>query len=212
MKTVGEILRNERLKKKLALSEVEGATKIKVRFLEALEKNDFSKIAEATVVRGFIKNYAEFLGLSSRDLLAIFRRDFIEDEKGKILPRGVYEPLYQPNFSWTPKLTIGFGVGALFFILATYLAFQLLGFLGSPPLEIYSPANRESLKTNEVRIQGKTSPDAVVFINGEMALVLADGSFEKTLALSPGENKILIEALSRRGKKTKIERTIYFGP
>jgi cytoskeletal protein RodZ len=205
MKTVGEILRNERLGKKLALSEVEGATKIKVRFLEALEKNDFSEIAEATVVRGFIKNYAEYLGLSSHDLLAIFRRDFIEDKKGQILPRGVYEPLLKPKFSWTPKMTVAASLTALFLVLAIYLSFQLFGFLGTPPLEIYSPKNSETFKIEEIKIQGKTSIDATVLVNGEMILVLTDGSFEKTVALSPGENKILIEASSRRGRKTAKE-------
>lgn len=210
MKTVGEILRNERLKKKLALSEVEGATKIKVRFLEALERNDFSKIADATIVKGFIKNYAEYLGLSSRDLLAIFRRDFIEDKKGQILPRGVYEPLYQPKFSWTPKMTVAASLIALFLILAIYLSFQLFGFLGAPSLEIYSPKNKESVKETEINIQGKTNPDATVSVNGEIILVLTDGSFEKTVTLSAGENKFLIEAVSRRGKKSLKEVVVRY--
>lgn len=201
MKTVGEILKETREKKQINLSEVEKVTKIRKHFLEALEKNDFSEIAEATVVRGFIKNYAEFLGLSSRDLLAIFRRDFIEDKKGQILPRGVYEPLYQPKFSWTPKLTIIFSVAALFLVLTVYLSFQLFGLLAAPSLEIYSPKNRESVKETEIKIQGKTSPDATVSINGEMILVSPSGSFEKNVTLSSGENKILIEATSRRGKK-----------
>lgn len=210
MKTVGEILRNERLKKKLALSEVEGATKIKVRFLEALERNDFSKIADATIVKGFIKNYAEYLGLSSRDLLAIFRRDFIEDKKGQILPRGVYEPLYSSKFSWTPKMTVAASLIALFLILAIYLSFQLFGFLGAPSLEIYSPKNKESVKETEINIQGKTNPDATVSVNGEIILVLTDGSFEKTVTLSAGENKFLIEAVSRRGKKSLKEVVVRY--
>ena len=62
MKTVGEILKETREKKSLNLCEVEKAIKIKERLLFALEKNDFAKIADATIVKGFIKNYAEFLG------------------------------------------------------------------------------------------------------------------------------------------------------
>lgn len=212
MKSVGEILREAREKAGVDFSEVEKATKIRKHFLEALEKNDFGKIAEATIVRGFIKNYGEYLGLSSRDLLAIFRRDFIEDKKGQILPRGVYEPLYQPKFSWTPKLTIAFSIGSLFLILVFYLSFQLFRLLGAPRLEVYSPSNGESFKVNEAEVWGKTGSDAVVTINGEMVLVLEDGSFKKNVRFLTGENKILIEAISRRGKKTKIEKTVYFSP
>lgn len=210
MKTVGEILTETREKKGISFPEVEKATKIKVRFLEALERNDFSKIADATIVKGFIKNYAEYLGLSSRDLLAIFRRDFIEDKKGQILPRGVYEPLYQPKFSWTPKMTVAASLIALFLILAIYLSFQLFGFLGAPSLEIYSPKNKESVKETEINIQGKTNPDATVSVNGEIILVLTDGSFEKTVTLSAGENKFLIEAVSRRGKKSLKEVVVRY--
>ncbi|PJE67826.1 hypothetical protein COU95_00290 [Candidatus Shapirobacteria bacterium CG10_big_fil_rev_8_21_14_0_10_40_9] len=212
MKTVGEILKEAREKKEISLSEVEKATKIKVRFLESLEKNDFSKISEATVTKGLIKNYAEYLGLSSGDILAVFRRDFIEDKKGQILPRGLYKPLSQPKLAWTPKLTVMVSVGILFLIIASYLTVQLFGLLGSPPLEIYSPKNKEIVKVEEINIQGKTSSDAVVFINGEMAEIGSDGSFEKTVTLSPGENKFQIEAVSRRGKRIKLERVILFSP
>jgi len=212
MKTVGEILKEAREKKGISLSEVEKATKIKVRFLESLEKNDFSKISEATVTKGLIKNYAEYLGLSSGDILAVFRRDFIEDKKGQILPRGLYKPLSQPKLAWTPKLTVMVSVGILFLIIASYLTVQLFGLLGSPPLEIYSPKNKEIVKVEEINIQGKTSSDAVVFINGEMAEIGSDGSFEKTVTLSPGENKFQIEAVSRRGKRIKLERVILFSP
>jgi len=212
MKTVGEILKEAREKKEISLSEVEKATKIKVRFLESLEKNDFSKISEATVTKGLIKNYAEYLGLSSGDILAVFRRDFIEDKKGQILPRGLYKPLSQPKLAWTPKLTVVVSVGILFLIIASYLTVQLFGLLGSPPLEIYSPKNKEIVKVEEINIQGKTSSDAVVFINGEMAEIGSDGSFEKTVTLSPGENKFQIEAVSRRGKRIKLERVILFSP
>lgn len=205
MRTVGEILKTTREQKNIALAEVEKTTKIKVNFLEILEKNDFGKINDATVVRGFIKNYAEYLGLSSKNILAIFRRDFAENKKGQILPRGVYEPLDQPKFSWTPKLTIAVSLGFVFLLLVFYLAFQVFSLLGAPSLGVSFPQEGEVFRINEIVMRGKTSHDATVAVNGEMALVLNDGSFEKTVHLSQGENKFFIEATSRRGKKTVRE-------
>lgn len=210
MKTVGEILKETREKKSLNLGEVEKAIKIKERLLFALEKNDFAKIADATIVKGFIKNYAEFLGLSSHDVLAIFRRDFIEDKKGQILPRGVYEPLNQSKISWTPRLTIILGSALILLVILYYFGIQILNLFGAPSLEITAPPPNVSVKIDKVRIQGKTNPDAVILINGELALVSNDGVFEKVINLLPGENKVLLEAISRRDKKTSKEITINY--
>lgn len=209
MRTVGEILKETREARKIDLDEVEKITKIKVGLLGALEKNEFAKFTDATIVKGFIKNYAEFLGLSSQDLLAIFRRDFIEDKKGQILPRGVYEPLYQPKFSWTPKLTIGVSVGVLILVFVAYLTIQLVRLLGVPPLEIFSPKNGESSRTGEVVVGGKTTSDAVIQVDGEIVSVSRDGLFEKKVKLMQGENKIIVEAISRRGKKTTKEIIVF---
>jgi len=209
MKTVGEILKETREKKGFSLLDVEKATKIRGRFLEYLEKNEFSKIAESTIVKGFIKNYAEFLGLSSSDLLAIFRRDFLEDEKGHILPRGIYEPLDQSKFSWTPKLTAFVFGGIVFLGFILYLSFQVFLFFGAPPLDIYSPKDGETFRNAEIKVKGKTNPNAAISINGEMTFIYPDGSFEKSVVLLPGENKIIFEAVSPRGKKTEKEKTVF---
>lgn len=212
MKTVGEILKETREKKNLSLSEVEKATKIKERALAYLEKNEFAKIAEGTIVKGFIKNYAEYLGLPPADVLAVFRRDFIEDKKGQIIPRGVYEPLNTPKIVWTPKLTVLMSLAALFFGIILYFASQFLGFLGNPSLSIVKPQDGERVKIDKIKVVGKTNADNIVLVNREMALVSSDGSFEKNISLLSGGNRIQVEAISRRGKKVTETREVFFEP
>lgn len=211
MRTVGEILRNKRLEKKLDLSGAEKATKIRAKYLEAIEKNRFSSIpGGATVIKGFIKNYSEFLGLSFGDLLAIFRRDFIEGKKGQIIPRGYLEPLGRSGFFWTPKLTIIFVLAMLVVILGFYLFSQYSLFLGAPPLNLSSPREEEVVSQPFVEIIGKTDPDATLYVNGEVKTVFADGSFKETVMLTLGENEITVEAVSRRNKKTRIIRKVKY--
>lgn len=125
MKSVGEILRNERLGKKLALSEVEGVTKIKREFLEAIENNDFQKISSEVAARGFIKNYAEFLGLSSKPILAIFKRDFTKDKKE-------ITSLYKSGFHWTPKMTLILIISIFALLLIIYLGWQYFSLVNTP--------------------------------------------------------------------------------
>ncbi len=212
MKTVGEILRETRERKKISLLEAEKATKIKARFLEALERNDFSEINEATVIKGFIKNYAEYLGLSSFEVMAVFRRDFAENKDGQILPHGLYKPLSQVKSIWTPRHTFGLLIGFIFLSLIGYLLFHFFGFFSPPLLEIYSPLEGEVLESSEVIVKGKVDPDASVSINGDLAFVFGDGSFEKKISLSKGKNKILVEAVSRQGRKNTKEITVEIRP
>jgi transcriptional regulator with XRE-family HTH domain len=67
---LGQILRAEREKKGLSLSEVAEGTRVKVQVLEALEINDFRNMPATVYAKGFIKLYAEFLGLDSAPLIA----------------------------------------------------------------------------------------------------------------------------------------------
>lgn len=211
MKTVGEILKEARIKKGITLADVAIATKIRLNLLELIEENKFHKIAEGTVVKGLVKNYAEYLDLSSRDMMAIFRRDFLEDKKGQILLRGTYEPLGKGGFAWTPRLSVFFGGLILMLILAFYFLIQIVALLGAPSLKIESPADKSTTSETSIEVKGKTGTDNVIYINGEIVSTAADGSFKEMVVLSQGDNKIKIEAVSRRGKKTTKEITVNSG-
>ena len=101
MRTVGEILKKSRLKKKIALQEIEERTKIRKEYLLALEKDHYQNLPPATYIQGFIKNYSQVLGLNPEPLLAIFRRDF----KGRTKKISNLEELAK-GFRWTPRLTL----------------------------------------------------------------------------------------------------------
>lgn len=212
MKTVGEILKEAREKKSLSISIVEKEIKIKEKALVALENNKFSQIAEGTIVKGFIKNYAEYLGLSSAAVLAVFRRDFIEDKKGQIIPRGVYEPLNTPKVAWTPKVTVIASLAILLMAIMAYFTIQFLGIFGNPSLVVTKPQEGEKVKIDKIKVTGKTDTDNIVLVNNEMALVSSDGSFEKNISLMSGNNRIQVEAISRRGKKIIEYREVTFEP
>ncbi|MEZ4594120.1 MAG: helix-turn-helix domain-containing protein [Chloroflexota bacterium] len=66
---LGHILREARETKGYTLREVQDKTRINSRFLEALEMGDFDRLPTPTHVRGFLRNYARFLGLEPEPLL-----------------------------------------------------------------------------------------------------------------------------------------------
>jgi len=68
--TVGQYLRQEREKRKITLDSVAKVTRITKENLEALEKDEFQAISAPVIVRGFLRNYAIYLGLDPQELVA----------------------------------------------------------------------------------------------------------------------------------------------
>jgi len=63
MTSFGEDLRRERELREISLREVSDATKINFRFLEALEHNDFAHLPGGLFNRGFVRAYAQYIGV-----------------------------------------------------------------------------------------------------------------------------------------------------
>src|SRR5580658_5848487 len=63
MPAFGENLRREREMRGVSLEEISSATKISLRFLEAVEREDFAKLPGGIFSRSFIRSYARYLGL-----------------------------------------------------------------------------------------------------------------------------------------------------
>jgi len=66
---LGEILRQERERKGITLEQAAEDTRIRERFLAALESGDHRSLPGAVYTKGFLRNYADYLDLSSAELL-----------------------------------------------------------------------------------------------------------------------------------------------
>lgn len=70
---VGTILREARNRRKVELSEVEAATRIRLRYLRAIEAEEWDVLPGGFYTRGFIRTYASFLGLDGERLVEDYR-------------------------------------------------------------------------------------------------------------------------------------------
>lgn len=209
MRTVGQVLRQEREKKFYTLDEIEKATKIRKSLLEALEDGQYPKLPPATFVQGFIKNYARFLKLDSDKLLAIYRREFSE---GKHPPRVLEvftNPVDQRKFRLTPTKVLGSVILALIIIFFVYLWFEYRFLVGGPFLEVSQPPDQLNAASSQVIVVGRTDPEAKVAINNQEIRVDLAGKFSQEIKLSSDINNIEIIATSKTGQITKISRTVF---
>ncbi len=80
-RSFGEDLRRERELRQISLREVAEATKINLRFLEALENNDFEVLPGGFFVRGFIKSYARHIGISEEAMVNAYLMEMSQQRK-----------------------------------------------------------------------------------------------------------------------------------
>jgi helix-turn-helix protein len=88
---IGNTLREARSRRKVDLLDVEAAIKIRVRYLRAMENEEWDALPGGAYTRGFIRTYASYLGLDGERLADDYRRSFAPDG-GERVPKRV-EPV-----------------------------------------------------------------------------------------------------------------------
>lgn len=104
---VGTILREARNRRKVELSEVEAATRIRFRFLRAIEDEEWDVLPGGVYTRGFIRTYASFLGLDGDRLVSDYR------ESVEPWHRTAEAPQSQPGDQGPSSGSRGFALGAV---------------------------------------------------------------------------------------------------
>jgi len=74
MESIGETLREARHQRHASLEDASRATRIKMDILEQLEADEFDRLAAPTYTKGFLRLYAEYLGLDSQSLVDAYLR------------------------------------------------------------------------------------------------------------------------------------------
>ncbi len=203
MKTIGNLLKDARVKKRFSLAKLEGETKIKKNFIKAVEDENWKALPDYPVVVGFVKNIANYLGVKERSAVALLRRDY-PPQNLSINPK----PDVSRQFVWSPKMTFIVGVAIVIALILGYLGFQYAGFISPPPLSLTQPQEGQVVGSGSVIVAGKTKPEATVKANNQPILVNEDGTFSAEVEIFKGTSEIVVEATSRSGKQTVLRRNI----
>src|SRR5690606_24437222 len=73
MPEIGPTLREARMRARIDITEVEEATKIRAKYLRAIENEEWGLLPGSTFIKSFIREYAEFLGLDARALVEEYK-------------------------------------------------------------------------------------------------------------------------------------------
>jgi cytoskeletal protein RodZ len=116
MGELGQRLREARERKGVSLAEVEVATRIRQRYLVALEEGDYEKLPPGVYVRGFLRSLSAYLNLDATELIALYSQDVPQEAMPSPTPF-LSQPLVR-SARVTPDLLIG---------IALFLAIGVLG-------------------------------------------------------------------------------------
>lgn len=213
--TLGEKLGKLRSDRRISLSEISRATKIQVKYLEYLEEGAYEKLPVDVYVKGFLRNYSEFLGIDEKILIKLYEKERgIKNnlEKGKKAKKGSLPAgrgkINISSFVVTPRILAAGAIAILVLGGFFYLYKEIGSFASTPRLVILSPDKNYSTSGNSVEVSGATDRDAKVFINEQLVLVNDAGNFRENLTVQNGANTITIRAVNRFEKEAVETLTV----
>jgi len=205
-KSVGEILRAARKKKGVDLADAEQETKVRAKYLEALEDGRYDILPGSVYTQGFLLKYVDYLDLDKDRMLTQFKAE--SGARGHLTRLMPERKIKEPLFTITPRLvTIVIVILVVGGILG-YIGFSVRQITTPPNLLISSPSSDQVIKENKVEIIGKTDEGATLAINNQTILLDDNGNFSQQVKLNPGLNTFEITATNRLKKETTKELQI----
>jgi hypothetical protein len=210
---LGETLRAQREKKGITLEQAASDTRIREKFLKALEDSDFQTLPGTVYTKGFLRNYAEYLELDTEELVVQFHQERDQPEAPRAFkPIG---PIMRRNLIFTPRVLIPVVVLAGIVLFVSYLYYQFVSFAVPPKIDVTDPGSDAIAQSAEFTVKGRTVPDGRVTVQvfpGPLTVTdihpNPDGTFSVNVQLNPGANHIVVEVLDVTGKVGRASRTV----
>lgn len=202
--TVGQTLKTRRLTRGLSLKDVELATRIRGKYLVALEGDDYQTLPHDVYTRGFVQSYANFLELDG----SATSKAYLEERGRTTLQLRRTSTITPQRIVLTPRLLTGLMGVIAAIIVGTYLYSQVNTLTAPPRLSVTNPAKDQVLYGSLITMTGHVDGGADVYVNDSPILVDGSGNFSDPIALQDGVNSIGVSATNRLGKTSRITRSI----
>lgn len=196
--TVGETLQAARERKGVDLYRAERDTKIRARHLAALESGDYTELPGSVYTKGFLRNYALYLGLDPEELLSRWRDEQDYGRKGEpVQVTPPPQPLTEPRrgFTFSPGILIAAVLSVVVLLFAGYIGLQLVRFTQVPTISLDGDrVVRLAPDATMLVLRGTAGSLAVINVSGPDGTIIqtisadGDGAWEAQLGVSKGRN------------------------
>ena len=199
---VGERLREAREVRGVDLHRVERDTKIRLKYLAALEAGEFADLPGDVYTRGFLRNYATYLGLDPDEIEDDWRQEGGEVMKVKPVIAGPKPLTMRRKITFQGSHVVIGVVAVIVLVVAAYFGYQLTRYLSYPTLGVVSagasPVTLPAGTTSYV-LSGTATPNTTVLIawNGQDPKVVVaneSGHWTFQAILQAGSNQFDVTA------------------
>ncbi len=213
MARLGETLRAQREKKGITLEQAASDTRIREKFLKALEDSDYQTLPGTVYTKGFLRNYAEYLELDTEEMVVQFHQERDQPD----VPRSFkpMSPIMRRSLIFTPAVFVPVIVLAGIVLFVSYLYYQFVSFAVPPQIDVIEPPADAIAQSADFVVKGRTVPDGRVTVQvfpGPLTVAdihpNSDGTFSVNVQLNPGSNHIVVEVLDVTGKVGRASRTV----
>ncbi len=201
---IAQELKRAREAKQITLTEVSLALKIKISYLKYLESGDFACLPKGVYKINFLREYAEFLGLSAERLIALYKKEEIKPDKDLFIKK-VGRAHY---FITIPKLAKNMLIFLAAFLSFAYLFYCLNAIMAPPTLIVNDSFWNTTIKQKEITVFGESDPEAEITINDELVLADKQGNFQKKINLKKGLNTIIIIAHKKYSRNNELVKKV----
>jgi cytoskeletal protein RodZ len=201
------------------LYRAERDTKIRARYLAALERGDYRELPGAVYTKGFLRNYALYLGLDPEEVLLQWRRERGDPREAQpvlAVPRPIAAP--RPGLTFSPSLVVFALLLVAVLAFAGYLGVQLLRFAKPPTIAVTDPAVavvEVDETASEYTLRGTSTAGATISIatpGRDPYTVTADGDgrWDAAVELRRGRNQFDVSAVDPdTGKRSEESMSLF---
>jgi hypothetical protein len=181
MPEIGQTLRETRMRNRIDITEVEAGTKIRAKYLRALENEEWDLLPGPTFVKTFLRSYADYLGLDSRQLVEEYKQRFERPatmELTPFAPRGGGRGHRRERRR--SRALLGRGLAVLVVVLVVLGALYALGSLGdntgSAPKTARTPTPTPAKKSRKHKPAAPTRVTLQIVPTGIVNVCLVDAA------------------------------------
>ncbi|HEV7809830.1 MAG TPA: RodZ domain-containing protein [Candidatus Limnocylindrales bacterium] len=200
--TLPERLYAARERKGVDLYRAERDTKIRARYLAALERGEYAELPGDVYTKGFLRNYALYLNLDPEEIVGQWRRERGHTPTPKTVltvPRPIAQP--RPGLQFSPSVIVAALLTVLIVGIGAWLGIQVMRFAKPPTLAVTAP-REATLQLAEDQtsytLAGTSIPNATITVElaGGSRQASADSTGKWTLPVDVrrGKNEFKIDA------------------
>jgi cytoskeleton protein RodZ len=205
MPEIGSALREARMRERIDVSEIEAQTKIRAKYLRALENEEWGLLPGPTFVKSFLRTYAQALGLDGKALVEEYR---LHHEKPS---EGMLEPIVsssarnrgrgRPGGDSGPSRGYMLAVGSIVAVIVLLIVLLVAGGSSKKPSGAKSAARKPSAGASK-KHHTATSPTAAKASGGVVALSLTPTASVYVCLLGDNGRKLIPGEELQAGQST----------